>query len=44
MRRWSEWKLANGNPLVRIPKENASLVDHELTQEEQAKRKTLVER
>jgi hypothetical protein len=29
IRRWSEWKLANGKPLVRIPKENAHLVDLE---------------
>jgi len=44
IRRWSEWKLANGKPLVRIPKENAHLVDLEWTEEEQAKLKTLVER
>ena len=25
--RWSELKLANGKPLVQIPKENAHLVD-----------------
>jgi len=41
--RWSESKLANGKPLVRIPKENAHLVDLEWTEEEQAKLKTLVE-
>jgi len=29
IRRWSESKLANGKPLVRIPKENAPLVDLE---------------
>jgi hypothetical protein len=44
IRRWSESKLANGKPLVRIPKENAHLVDLEWTEEEQAKLKTLVER
>jgi len=44
IRRWSESKLANGTPLVRIPKENAHLVDLEWTEEEQAKLKTLVER
>jgi hypothetical protein len=37
IRRWSESKLANGKPLVRIPKENAHLVDLEWTEEEQAK-------
>jgi len=44
IRRWSESNLANGKPLVRIPKENAHLVDLEWTEEEQAKLKTLVER
>jgi len=44
MRRWSESKLANGKPLVRIPKENAHLVDLEWTEDEQAKLKTLGER
>jgi hypothetical protein len=44
IRRWSESKLANGKPLVRIPKENAHLVDLEWTEEEQAHLKTLVER
>jgi hypothetical protein len=42
--RWSEWKLLNGKPLVRILKENAHLVDLEWTEVEQAKLKTLVER
>jgi len=42
--RWSEWKLADGKPLVRIPKENAPLIDLEWTEDEQAKLKTLVER
>ena len=27
IRRWSESKIANGKPLVRIPKENANLID-----------------
>jgi hypothetical protein len=44
IRRWSESKLANRQPLVRIPKENAHLVDLEWTEEEQAKLKTHVER
>jgi hypothetical protein len=44
IRRWSESKLANGKPLVRIPKENAHLVDLEWTEEAQAKLKSLVER
>jgi len=44
IRRWSESKLANGKPLVRIPKENAHLIDLEWTEDEQAKLKTLVER
>ena len=43
IRRWSESKLANWKPLVRIPKENAHLVDLEWTEDEQAKLKTLVE-
>jgi len=44
IRRWSESKLANQEPLVPIPKENAHLVDVEWTEEEQAQLKTLVER
>ena len=44
MRRWSESKLANVIPLVRIAKQHAHLVDLEWTEEEQAKVKTLVER
>jgi len=44
IRRWSESKLANRKPLVRILKENAHLVDLESTEDEQAKLKTLVER
>jgi len=44
IRRWSESKLANGKPLVRITKENAHIVDLEWTEEEHAKLKTLVER
>jgi len=42
--RWLGSKLANGNPLVRIPKENAHQIDLEWTEDEQAKLKTLVER
>jgi len=44
IRRWSESKLANGKPLVRMPKENAHLIDLKWTEDEQAKLKTLVER
>jgi len=44
IRRWSESKLANGKPLVLIPKENAHLVDLEWNEDKQAKLKTLVER
>jgi len=44
MRRWSESKLANGQPLNPIPKENAHLVDLEWTEDEQAKLNTLLER
>ena len=44
IRRWSEWKLANGKPLLQIPKENAHLIDLECTDEQQAHLKTLVER
>jgi len=44
IRRWSESKLANGKPLIWIPKENAHLVDFQWTEDEQAQLKTLVER
>jgi len=44
IRRWSESKIANGKPLVQIPKENAHILDLEWTEEEQAHLKTLVER
>jgi hypothetical protein len=44
IRRWSESKLANGKPLVRISKENAHLVDLEWTEDKQAKLNTVVER
>jgi hypothetical protein len=43
IRRWSESKLANGKPLVQIPKQNAHVVDLEWTQDEPAKLQTLVE-
>jgi len=43
IRRLSEWKLANGKPLVRVMKENAHLVDLECTEDKQAKLKTLLE-
>jgi len=43
IRMWSESKLANGKPLLQIPKENAHLVDFKWTEQEQAKLKTLVE-
>jgi len=42
--RWPECKLANGKPLVRIPKENAHLVDPDWPEDMQAKLKTLLER
>jgi len=44
IRRWLESKLANGKPLVRIPKEIAHYVDLEWTADKQAKLQTLVER
>jgi len=44
IRRWSESKRASRKPLVRIPKENAHLIDLEWTDDEQAKLKALVER
>jgi len=44
IRRWSESKLANGKPPIRIPQENVHLIDLESTEEEQAHLKTLVER
>jgi len=44
IRRWSESKLANGTTLVRIPKDNAHLVDPKWTADEQAKLKTIVEK
>jgi len=44
IRRWSESNLANGKPLVQIPRENAHLLHPKWTEEEQAKLKTLVER
>ena len=44
IRRWSELKLANGKPLIRIPKEKALLIDLKWTEEEQAHLKTLVVR
>jgi len=40
---WSESKFADGNPLVRIPKEKAHLIDPEWTEQEQAHLKPLVE-
>ena len=44
IRRWSESNLANGKPLIRIPKQNAHPVDLEWTEDEEAKVQTLVER
>ena len=44
IQRWSESKLANGKPLVRILKVNAHLVDLEWTEDEQAELKTFVGR
>jgi len=37
IRRWSESKLVNGKPLVRIQKDNTHLVDLEWNEDEQAK-------
>jgi hypothetical protein len=34
IRQWSESKLANGKPLVRIPPEHAHLIDLEWTEEQ----------
>jgi len=42
MRRWSELKLMNRKLLVRIPKDNAHLIDLQWTDNQQAKLKTLV--
>ena len=44
IRRWPESKPANRKPLVRIPKEDAHLIDLQRTEDEQAKLKTLAER
>jgi hypothetical protein len=44
IKRWSDSKLTNGKSLIRIPKENAHLVDLKWNEDEQAKLKTLVER
>ena len=44
IRRWSESRLADGKPLVWIPKENAHLVNLKWTENKQAKLKTLVDR
>jgi hypothetical protein len=44
IRRWSESKLANEKPLVRIPKDHPHLVDLEWTEDEQAKLKAVVAR
>jgi hypothetical protein len=44
MSRWSELKLANGKPLVQIPKGNEHIVNLEWTEDKQAQLKTLVER
>jgi len=44
IRQSSESKLANGKPLIRIPKDNAHLIDLKWTEEEQAQLKTLVEK
>jgi len=43
MRRWSEWTLAIGKPLVQIPKENAHFIDVKWTEDEQAELKALME-
>jgi hypothetical protein len=43
-RQRSESKLANEKPLIRIPKDNAHLIDLLWPEEEQAHPKTLMER
>jgi hypothetical protein len=43
-RMWLELKLTNGKLLVKIPKNNAHLIDLEWTDDQQAKLKTLVEK
>ena len=43
IRRWSKSKLANGKPRIWLPKEDAILIDLELTENEQAILKTHVE-
>jgi hypothetical protein len=40
---WSQLKLANRKPLVRIPMQNAHLIHLDWTEEEQAHVKTMVE-
>jgi hypothetical protein len=44
IRRWSESELANGKPLLQIPKENVHRLDLKLTEDVQAKLNTVVER
>jgi len=44
MRRWSELHLANGKPIILIPKANSHLIDLEGMEDEQPKLNTLVER
>jgi len=44
IRQWSEFKLAYGKPLVRLPNKNAHLIDVECTEEGQAHLQTLMER
>jgi hypothetical protein len=44
IRRWSESKLANRKPPVKILKENAHRVDLQLTEEEQVTQNTVFER
>ena len=41
IRKWSELKLANGQPVISIRKDNAPLLDLEWTEGNQAKLKTL---
>ncbi|KAF8246219.1 hypothetical protein K440DRAFT_645299 [Wilcoxina mikolae CBS 423.85] len=44
IRRWSESKQANGEPLVKVPKEEAHLINPEWTVQEQATLQQLVAR
>jgi hypothetical protein len=44
IKQWTESQIANGKKLVRIPTDNAHLIDLEWTEEEQPHLQTLVEK